>query len=187
MSRLVEEFLRDPNFKQAVEVVVQEGEELSTQDADSSRGNWWVNAVIFKGVPANGEVPENWLNGCQGGPMGIKFPQGLTRIGPGAFKNFYNLRQITIPTTLRSIGPGAFEGCNIKEVLIEGKNTGSFLDGLACANCGISDKAQVIFGGDSNYELQRVGRFKPSQVLQGARPEYRDDWGRPVCTFEDIR
>lgn len=53
----------------------------------------------------------------------IVIEDGIYAIEGGAFKDCYNLTEITIPKNIETIGEGVFIGCeNLKNIMVDGEN-----------------------------------------------------------------
>lgn len=61
-------------------------------------------------------------------------PEGITRIGEGVFKNYTNLKNVVLPSTLREIETGAFENCISLQRLVLPKGV-VFLGDSVCEGC----------------------------------------------------
>lgn len=56
-------------------------------------------------------ITDGVVTRCEDNGHAIEVPEGVTEIGPGAFKECLQLRSITLPSTLQRIGDEAFRGC----------------------------------------------------------------------------
>ncbi len=92
---------------------------VTTEDIAS-----WCNirfglTVIYQNTIINQTNPTSLSHNLYVGDQEVTelvIPEGVERIGEGAFFGCQNLKKVRFPSTLKRIGGEAFEGCNIKEV-----------------------------------------------------------------------
>lgn len=74
---------------------------------------WWDSPLVGANLYVNDEEVTN-----------IIIPEGVTKIGEGAFNRCANLVSVKFPNSLTSIGEGAFYGCkNLSSITIPNPNT----------------------------------------------------------------
>ena len=83
----------------------------------------------------------------------VKVPDGVTKLGRGAFKNCWKLKSVTLPDTLADLGISAFEGCRSLAALEIPSNVKSIGEKAVTADYGI---ALTVTAGSAAEEFAKA-------------------------------